>query len=74
MSELISIAGLNKFYGKKHVVSDVNLTVNAGQIIGLVGPNGAGKTTCLQALLGLTDFDGDLELVAAEVADGFVVN
>ncbi len=63
MSELISIAGLNKFYGKKHVVGDVNLTVNAGQIIGLVGPNGAGKTTCLQALLGLTDFDGEINVL-----------
>ena len=63
MSELISITGLNKSYGKKHVVTDVNLSVHAGQIIGLVGPNGAGKTTCLQALLGLTDFDGDISVL-----------
>jgi ABC-2 type transport system ATP-binding protein len=63
MSELISITGLNKSYGKKHVVTDVNLSVHAGQIIGLVGPNGAGKTTCLQALLGLTDFDGDINVL-----------
>ena len=53
MSELISIVGLNKSYGKKHVVTDVNLSIHAGQIVGLVGPNGAGKTTCLQSLLGL---------------------
>ena len=63
MSELISIKGLNKSYGKKHVVNDVNLTVHAGQIVGLVGPNGAGKTTCLQALLGLTDFHGDINIL-----------
>jgi ABC-2 type transport system ATP-binding protein len=63
MSELISITGLNKSYGKKHVVNDVNLSVHAGQIVGLVGPNGAGKTTCLQALLGLTDFDGDINVL-----------
>ena len=63
MSELISITGLNKSYGKKHVITDVNLSVHAGQIIGLVGPNGAGKTTCLQALLGLTDFDGDINVL-----------
>ena len=63
MSELISIAGLNKFYDKKHVVKEVNLSVHAGQILGLVGPNGAGKTTCLQALLGLTNFDGDISVL-----------
>jgi len=63
MSELISITGLNKHYGKKHVVSDVNLSIHKGQIVGLVGPNGAGKTTCLQALLGLTDFEGDINVL-----------
>jgi ABC-2 type transport system ATP-binding protein len=56
MSELISITGLNKYYGKKHGVSNVNLSIHKGQIVGLVGPNGAGKTTCLQSLLGLTEF------------------
>ncbi|TWX56252.1 ABC transporter ATP-binding protein [Colwellia hornerae] len=63
MSELISVVGLNKHYGKKHVVSDVNLTIHKGQIVGLVGPNGAGKTTCLQSLLGLTDFEGDIKIL-----------
>jgi len=63
MSELISIVGLNKSYGKKHVVTDVNLSIHAGQIVGLVGPNGAGKTTCLQSLLGLTDFEGDINVL-----------
>ena len=63
MSELISITGLNKSYGNKHVVSDVNLSIHKGQIVGLVGPNGAGKTTCLQSLLGLTDFEGDINVL-----------
>ena len=63
MSELISIVGLNKSYGKKHVVTDVNLSIHAGQIVGLVGPNGAGKTTCLQSLLGLTDFEGEINVL-----------
>ncbi|MFT6206481.1 MAG: ABC-2 type transport system ATP-binding protein [Colwellia sp.] len=63
MNELISITGLNKSYGKKHVVSDVSLSIHKGQIVGLVGPNGAGKTTCLQSLLGLTDFQGDINVL-----------
>jgi ABC-2 type transport system ATP-binding protein len=63
MNELISITGLNKSYGKKHVVSDVNLSIHKGQIVGLVGPNGAGKTTCLQSMLGLIDFEGDINVL-----------
>lgn len=63
MTTLISIKHLNKHYGNKRVVSDVNLSIKAGQILGLVGPNGAGKTTCLQALLGLTSFEGDIDVL-----------
>jgi len=63
MSPLISINKLNKSYGNKNVLSNVDLTIHAGQIVGLVGPNGAGKTTCLQALLGLTDFTGDIDVL-----------
>ena len=63
MSSLITIRDLNKSYGSKQVLSGINLTCQAGQIIGLVGPNGAGKTTCLQALLGLTDFSGEIDVL-----------
>ncbi len=63
MSALISVSGLCKSYGSKKVLSGVDLSLNAGQIVGLVGPNGAGKTTCLQAILGLTDFDGDISVL-----------
>ena len=63
MNTLISVSNLTKAYNHKKVVDDVNLTVEAGQILGLVGPNGAGKTTCLQALLGLTDFTGEVNVL-----------
>ncbi len=63
MSALISITDLNKSYGSKKVLSGVNLSLKAGQIVGLVGPNGAGKTTCLQAVLGLTDYEGDISVL-----------
>jgi len=63
MTALVSIKKLNKLYGNKKVVSDVDLNIHAGQILGLVGPNGAGKTTCLQALLGLTDFEGEIDVL-----------
>jgi ABC-2 type transport system ATP-binding protein len=63
MTQLISISNLNKTYGDKKVVSDISLSVQPGQILGLVGPNGAGKTTCLQALLGLVNYDGDIDVL-----------
>jgi ABC-2 type transport system ATP-binding protein len=63
MSSLVSITDLNKSFGNKKVLSNVNLSFKAGQIVGLVGPNGAGKTTCLQAVLGLIDFDGDIDVL-----------
>lgn len=63
MSALISITGLTKKYAKDTVLDDVSLTVSAGQIFGLLGPNGAGKTTCLQALLGLTSYQGDIDVL-----------
>lgn len=63
MSAMISIKGLNKFYKNKQVLNDVNLNLGAGQILGLVGPNGAGKTTCLQALLGLTRYEGEIDVL-----------
>jgi len=63
MNTLISVANMSKSYKDKKVVNDVNLSISAGQILGLVGPNGAGKTTCLQAILGLTDFNGDVDVL-----------
>lgn len=63
MTALITINNLNKNYGSKKVVSNVNLSIHSGQILGLVGPNGAGKTTCLRALLGLTSYDGDIDIL-----------
>ncbi|WP_158965521.1 ABC transporter ATP-binding protein [Paraglaciecola sp. L3A3] len=63
MSNMISISGLTKSYQRKPVLTDVNLTVHAGQIMGLVGPNGAGKSTCLQALLGLISFQGEIDVL-----------
>jgi ABC-2 type transport system ATP-binding protein len=60
---MVSISGLQKSYKNKQVLNDVNLTLSAGQILGLVGPNGAGKTTCLQALLGLISYDGNIDVL-----------
>ncbi len=63
MSEFIKIQDLNKKYGKKQVLKDVNLTLHGGQIVGLLGPNGSGKTTLIKVLNGLLkEYDGDVQI------------
>ena len=54
MTELaIDVQGLNKSFGKKHVVKDFSLQVRRGEIYGFLGPNGSGKTTSIRMLCGL---------------------
>jgi ABC-2 type transport system ATP-binding protein len=54
MSELaIDVKGLNKSFGRKHVVKDFSLQVKRGEIYGFLGPNGSGKTTSIRMLCGL---------------------
>jgi polyether ionophore transport system ATP-binding protein len=54
----IHIAGVNKSFAHKRVLTDVALEVKPAEIVGFVGPNGAGKTTCLRILVGLCQRDG----------------
>jgi ABC-2 type transport system ATP-binding protein len=49
----IDVQGLNKSFGKKHVVNDVSLRVARGEIFGFLGPNGSGKTTTIRMMCGL---------------------
>jgi ABC-2 type transport system ATP-binding protein len=59
----IEARGLRKSFGTTVALDGVNLQVDAGKILGLIGPNGAGKTTALNAILGLTSFEGDLKVL-----------
>ncbi|HEY0064677.1 MAG TPA: ABC transporter ATP-binding protein [Telluria sp.] len=54
MAAALEIAGLHAWYGESHILHDVNLTVNKGEVVTLLGRNGAGRTTTLRALMGLT--------------------
>ena len=49
----IQIQHLNKHIGKQHVLKNVNLTINDGEVIGLLGPNGAGKSTLMKIMVGV---------------------
>ena len=53
MTTLLEISGLNTYYGESHILRDVYLTVNSGEMVCLVGRNGVGKTTLLKSLIGL---------------------
>jgi ABC-2 type transport system ATP-binding protein len=59
----IEARGLRKTYGSTVALDGVDLRVEEGRILGLVGPNGAGKSTALNAMLGLTPYQGELTVL-----------
>jgi len=61
---LMQIRGLSLSRGGTPVLRDIDLTVAAGEVVGLIGPNGAGKTTLLRAAMGLLPARGDASLAA----------
>ena len=63
MTHMITASNLSKSYGKFKALNNINLKIGKGKIVGLIGPNGAGKTTLLKAMLGLTKYSGDLEVM-----------
>ncbi|UYO64036.1 ABC transporter ATP-binding protein [Acetobacterium wieringae] len=57
MKNCIEVKNLNKSYGNRVVVKNLNLTVKKGEVFGLLGPNGAGKSTTIDCILGLKLFE-----------------
>lgn len=53
MEPIITVRQLSKQYGEKVVLSNVNLDIYPGQIIGYIGPNGAGKSTTVKIITGI---------------------
>ncbi len=63
---VIEARGLRKTFGSTVALDGVNLRVEEGRILGLIGPNGAGKTTALNAILGLTPYEGELKVLGRD--------
>jgi ABC-2 type transport system ATP-binding protein len=63
MSAVTTASGLGKRYKTSVALDNVSFQIEPGRIVGLIGPNGAGKTTALKAILGLTDFTGELNVL-----------
>jgi ABC-2 type transport system ATP-binding protein len=63
---VIEARGLRKAFGTTVAVDGIDLHVEEGHILGLIGPNGAGKTTALNAILGLTPYQGELKVLGRD--------
>ena len=66
MTAIITAKNLSKRYGTTKALDDASFQINAGRIVGLIGPNGSGKTTTLKAILGLSRFEGELNVLGLD--------
>lgn len=67
---MISVKNVNKFFGEKQVLKDVNIEINEGEIFGIIGHSGAGKSTVLRCMNGLEPYqEGSVKVDGKEVKD-----
>lgn len=67
---MIKISNLNKSFGDKKVLEDLNCTIKTGSIYGLIGANGAGKSTLLRIIMGIFQKDsGNIEIDGSPISD-----
>ncbi len=67
MSTILATQGMSVRFGGVHALSDVDLEVQDGQLVGLIGPNGAGKTTFIDAITGFVPSTGKVQLEGTEL-------
>ncbi|MHC9532872.1 amino acid ABC transporter ATP-binding protein [Dellaglioa sp. BT-FLS60] len=68
---MLELKNLTKYYGKRLILDDINLTVNDGEIVSIVGPSGGGKTTLLRCISGLESIDSGEILIDASPFDPY---
>lgn len=66
MTAVVTATGLTKRFKSSLALDGASFQIGSGRIVGLIGPNGAGKTTALKAILGLTTFDGELNVLGLD--------
>ena len=68
MGALLATSGVNKLFGGLAAVTDLNMNVEAGEIVGLIGPNGAGKTTSFNLITGVyTPTNGQIRFAGRDI-------
>lgn len=73
METVLEVRKLNKFFGSKQALNDVDFSVRRGDIVGYIGPNGSGKSTTLKVILGLiSDYYGEVELFGKNIKESGV--
>ena len=65
---VLTVRGLSVAFGGVHALSDVDIEVREGELVGLIGPNGAGKTTLIDAVTGFVPFTGRVELDGEDIS------
>ncbi|MGN0106097.1 MAG: ABC transporter ATP-binding protein [Hominilimicola sp.] len=68
---VIEINNLTKLYKNNRGVKNISLTVQRGDILGLLGPNGSGKTTVMKAILNLVHYEGDIKVFGMDLHEHF---
>lgn len=66
--KILNVQGLNKSYGKLHVLKDISFHIEEGEIVGFVGPNGSGKSTTMKCIMNLTIPDsGEISIYGYDI-------
>jgi ABC-2 type transport system ATP-binding protein len=68
MTAIVEATGLSKRYGNNQALDHISFKIEPGRIVALIGRNGAGKTTALKSILGLTSFEGQLQVLGLNPA------
>lgn len=69
MTHIVQLKSLNKYFGKLHVLKDIDLAVEAGEVVVIIGASGSGKSTLIRCVNGLEEYEsGQLEVVGHNLA------
>lgn len=74
MTGLISLTGVNKYYGDYHALRDIDLTINEGEFFSLLGPSGCGKTTLLRTIAGFEGVSDGVVMIGGKDMAGVPAN
>lgn len=70
MGAVIEFKDVNKYYGDYHALTDINLTINEGEVVSVIGPSGAGKSTLIRTINGLEGISsGTLNVLGQDVGN-----